>query len=43
MQSAGSPSLMRFEDVLTLFHEMGHCLQHTLTRVNNVDVSGKHK
>jgi oligopeptidase A len=28
------PSLMSFEEVLTLFHEFGHGLQHMLTRVD---------
>jgi len=34
------PSLMSFRDVETLFHEMGHCLQHMLTRVEEGDASG---
>lgn len=34
------PSLLSHEDVLTLFHEFGHCLQHLLTRVDVAEVSG---
>ena len=30
----GKPSLMSFDEVLTLFHEFGHGLQHMLTRVD---------
>ncbi|RKP26179.1 hypothetical protein SYNPS1DRAFT_32798 [Syncephalis pseudoplumigaleata] len=29
--SENEPSLMKFSDVTTLFHEFGHCLQHLLT------------
>ncbi|HEY4221724.1 MAG TPA: M3 family metallopeptidase, partial [Myxococcota bacterium] len=36
----GKPSLMTFREVETLFHEFGHGLQHMLTRVDDVDVSG---
>lgn len=36
------PSLLNHEDVLTLFHEFGHCLQHLLTRVNIAEVAGIH-
>ena len=32
--------LMRFGEVNTLFHEFGHALQHTLTRVDDVGASG---
>ena len=32
--SKDKPSLMSFEEVLTLFHEFGHGLQHMLTTVN---------
>lgn len=35
-----TPSLMSFSEVVTLFHEMGHALQHMLTRVDNGFVSG---
>jgi len=34
------PSLMRFDDVQTLFHEFGHGLQHMLTRVDESLASG---
>jgi oligopeptidase A len=34
------PSLLTFSDVETLFHEFGHGLQHMLTRVDHLDVSG---
>ena len=30
----GSPSLMTFREIETLFHEFGHTLQHMLTRVD---------
>ncbi len=36
----GAPSLMRFDDVLTLFHEFGHALQHMLTEELEPDASG---
>jgi oligopeptidase A len=35
-----SPSLMSFGEVLTLFHEFGHGLQHMLTRVDHALASG---
>jgi oligopeptidase A len=34
------PSLMSFDEVTTLFHEFGHCLQGMLTTVDYSDVSG---
>lgn len=34
------PSLMTFEEVLTLFHEFGHGLQHMLTTVEHESISG---
>ncbi|MEI8242295.1 MAG: M3 family metallopeptidase [bacterium] len=38
---AGSrPSLMRFDEVTTLFHEFGHALQHMLTTVEDAEASG---
>lgn len=35
-----TPSLLTFHDVETLFHEFGHGLQHMLTEVGYLDVSG---
>lgn len=38
--SPTSPSLLRHDDVVTLFHEMGHTLHHVLSRVREHGVSG---
>ncbi|MBN2896953.1 MAG: M3 family metallopeptidase [Campylobacterales bacterium] len=35
-----SPSLLRHDDVVTLFHEMGHALHHLLSSVSENGVSG---
>ncbi|MEA3523536.1 MAG: M3 family metallopeptidase [Campylobacterota bacterium] len=35
-----SPSLLRHDDVVTLFHEMGHALHHMLSTVDENGVSG---
>jgi oligopeptidase A len=35
-------ALLTHDEVLTLFHEMGHALQHVLTQVDYVDVAGIH-
>jgi oligopeptidase A len=35
-----TPALMTFREVETLFHEMGHGLQHMLTRVDYPDAAG---
>ncbi len=35
-----SPSLLRHDDVVTLFHEMGHGIHHMLSNVNENEVSG---
>ncbi len=34
------PSLLTHDDVVTLFHEFGHCLHHLLTRVDLPGVGG---
>jgi oligopeptidase A len=34
------PSLLTHDEVVTLFHEFGHGLHHTLTKVDEIDVSG---
>jgi len=34
------PALFTHEEVLTLFHEFGHGLQHMLTKIDYMDVSG---
>ena len=36
----GTPSLMSFSEVITLFHEFGHALQGMLTEVDYADASG---
>ncbi|BBL73411.1 oligopeptidase A [Methylomagnum ishizawai] len=36
------PALLRHDEVLTLFHEFGHGLQHMLTQVDHLGVSGIH-
>jgi len=38
--SKENPSLLRHEDVVTLFHEMGHAIHHLLSQVNENEVSG---
>ncbi|MFA6192221.1 MAG: M3 family metallopeptidase [Sulfurimonas sp.] len=40
--SKTAPSLLRHDDVVTLFHEMGHTIHHLLSRVNESGVSGVH-
>jgi oligopeptidase A len=34
------PALLTHDDVLTLFHEFGHCLHHILTQVDYLSASG---
>ena len=36
----GQPALLTHDDVITLFHECGHGLDHMLTQVNERDVAG---
>jgi oligopeptidase A len=36
----GKPPVMGFDEVRTLFHEFGHGLQHMLTKVEDLSVSG---
>lgn len=38
--SETSPSLLRHDDVVTLFHEMGHTIHHLLSKVKEHGVSG---
>jgi len=38
--SESTPSLLRHDDVVTLFHEMGHALHHLLSRARERSVSG---
>lgn len=38
--SKENPSLLRHDDVVTLFHEMGHAIHHLLSNVNECGVSG---
>ncbi|HLX53729.1 MAG TPA: M3 family metallopeptidase, partial [Aquella sp.] len=35
-----TPSLLTFDEVQTLFHEMGHALHHLLTRIDHFAISG---
>lgn len=37
-----TPSLLRHDDVVTLFHEMGHAIHHLFSRVKERFVSGIH-
>jgi oligopeptidase A len=38
--SQTAPSLLRHDDVVTLFHEMGHTIHHLLSEVEENEVSG---
>lgn len=39
-RAAGRPVLLRHDDVVTLFHEMGHCLHHLLTEIDLPSIGG---
>lgn len=38
--NAKQPSLLTHDEVVTLFHEFGHCLQHLLTKMDYPEISG---
>lgn len=38
----GKAPTLSHDEVLTLFHELGHCLHHVLTQVDYLDASGIH-
>lgn len=38
--SGNNPALFSHDEVITLFHEFGHCLHHLLTKVDYIGVSG---
>lgn len=38
----GKPSLLTHDEVVTLFHEFGHCLQHLLTAIKEPEIAGIH-
>lgn len=39
---AGQIATFSHDEVLTLFHEFGHCLHHLLTQINEISASGIH-
>lgn len=41
-KTADKPACLTHDDVLTLFHEFGHCLHHLLSQVDSADISGIH-
>lgn len=38
--SKNQAALLSHDDIITLFHELGHCLHHLLTQVNVASISG---
>ncbi len=38
--SANKPAMLSHDEVITLFHEFGHCLHHILTQVDYMGASG---
>ncbi|QBR82910.1 M3 family peptidase [Legionella israelensis] len=40
--SVNKPAMLSHEEVLTMFHEFGHCLHHVLTQVDYLNASGIH-
>ena len=38
--AAKQPSLLTHDEVITLFHEFGHCLQHLMTKIDYPEISG---
>ena len=38
--AANKPPTLSHDEVITLFHELGHCLHHVLTKVDYLDASG---
>ncbi|MDP3706077.1 MAG: M3 family metallopeptidase [Legionellaceae bacterium] len=40
--TAKKPPVLSHDEVLTLFHEFGHCLHHVLTQVDYISASGVH-
>ncbi len=39
---ANKPPTLSHDELLTLFHELGHCLHHVLTQVDYISASGVH-